>query len=77
MASQTHFDGMTLPADNGETEIIDSSHLDGLLERIARLDLTPHSITRVDSDHAEADSQPQTQSARIDDHDPGTHSKGL
>ena len=43
------FDGMTLSAHDGETEIvgpiIDPSHLQGLLARIAGLGLTLHSLT--------------------------------
>ena len=42
------FDGMTLRAHDGETEItgpiIDQSHLQGLIERIASLGLTLHSL---------------------------------
>jgi hypothetical protein len=52
------FDGMTLCAHNGETEIIgpivDSSHLHGLLERIAGLGLRLHSLTPLETENAEA-----------------------
>jgi hypothetical protein len=43
------FDGMTLHAHDGETDItgpvIDESHLHGLIQRIASLGLTLHSLT--------------------------------
>ena len=74
------FDGMTLRAHDGETDItgpiIDLSHLHGLLERIAGLGLTLHSLNRLETDNAERDPQPHTQPAGIDDHDPGANSKG-
>jgi hypothetical protein len=48
------FDGMTLSAHDGKTEItgtiIDPSHLYGLLERIAGLGLTLHSLAPLDTD---------------------------
>ena len=51
------FSGMTLRAENGETEligpIIDSSHLHGLLDRIAGLGLTLHSVTPVEEQSAQ------------------------
>jgi hypothetical protein len=51
------FDGMTLSAHDGETEIIgpiiDPSHLQGLLERIAGLGLTLHSLTPLETENAE------------------------
>ena len=50
------FDGMTLRAHNGETEIIgpiiDPSHLQGLLERIAGLGLTLHSVNPLEAENA-------------------------
>jgi hypothetical protein len=59
------FDGMTLRAHDGETEsigsIIDPSHLQGLLERIAGLGLTLHSLTPLE---AEAGAQPHPQLSR-------------
>ena len=65
---ESAFDGMTLHAHNGETEItgpiIDSSHLQGLLERIARLVLTVHSLTPLDTENAQADAQTHTQPSR-------------
>ena len=69
------FDGMTLRAHDGETEIIgpiiDPSHLQGLLERIASLGLTLHSLTPLETENAEAGAQTQTQPAGINN-DPGT-----
>jgi hypothetical protein len=60
------FVGMTLRAHNGETEIagpiIDQSHLQGLIERIAGLGLTLHGLTPLDPEKAEADAQPYTTS---------------
>ena len=48
------FDGMTIRAHDGETEItgpiIDASHLQGLLERIAGLGLTLHSLNPLDTE---------------------------
>jgi hypothetical protein len=62
------FEGMTLSARNGTTEIvgpiIDPAHLQGLLERVAGLGLTVHSVTRLETEDAEADGQPQTQPSR-------------
>ena len=74
------FDGMTLRAHDGETDItgpiIDQSHLHGLLERIASLGLTLHSLTPIETMNAAADPQPRTQPAGVTDHDLGAHSKG-
>ena len=74
------FDGMTVSARNGETEItgpiIDPSHLQGLLERIAGLGLTLHSLTPLEGEGAEANAQKHTQPAGVTDNDPGTNSKG-
>ena len=74
------FDGMRLRAHDGETEIIgpviDPSHLQGLLERIAGLGLTLHSLNRLDTENAEADGQPHPQPAGVTDHSPGTTPKG-
>jgi hypothetical protein len=56
------FDGMTVCAYDGQTDItgaiIDQSHLQGLIERIASLGLTLHSLTPLETQHAEADPQP-------------------
>ena len=58
------FDGMTLRAHDGETEItgpiIDASHLQGLFERIAGLGLTLHSLNPLETDNAEPDARPHT-----------------
>ena len=52
------FDGMTIRAHDGETEIIgpiiDQSHLQGLLERIAGLGLTLHSVNPLEAENARA-----------------------
>jgi hypothetical protein len=51
------FEGMTLSAHDGMTEIsgpiIDSSQLAGLLERITGLGLSLRSLTRLDAESAE------------------------
>jgi hypothetical protein len=51
------FEGMTISAHDGVTEItgsiIDQSHLHGLLERIAGLGLTLRSVTPLDTETAE------------------------
>ena len=74
------FDGMTLRARDGETEItgpiIDQSHLHGLLERIAGLGLMLHSLTPLEAENAETEVPPQTQPAGVNDHSPGINSKG-
>lgn len=74
------FDGMTVAAHDGDTElaggIIDPSHLQGLLERIAGLGLTLHSLTPVETEIAEAHAQPHTQPAGVNNPDPGATSKG-
>ena len=53
------FEGMAVCSHGGMTEItgpiIDPSHLQGLLERIARLGLTLHSFTPLDAENAEVD----------------------
>jgi hypothetical protein len=50
---------MTIYARGGMTEItgsiIDESHLEGLIERIASLGLRLRSVTPLDTEHAEAD----------------------
>ena len=52
------FDEMTISAHDGITEIsgwiTDSSHLQGLLERIAGLGLTLHSVVPLDTENGEA-----------------------
>ena len=73
------FDGMTLRAHDGETEItgsiVDRSHLQGLLQRIASLGLTLHSLIPIETESTEADG-PHTQPAVLGDPDAGTSSKG-
>ena len=63
------FDGMTLSAHDGRTDItgpiIDSSHLHGLLDRIAGLGLTVHSLNPLDTEDAQPDAPPHT-------HQPGS-----
>ena len=74
------FDGMTLRAHGGETEItgpvIDPSALQGLLARIAGLGLTLRSLTPLDTETAEADPWPRRQPAGVGDTDPARVSKG-
>ena len=73
------FDGMTIRAHNGETEIsgpiIDPSHLQGLLERIAGLGLTVHSLNPLETEHADSDAQAHPQPAGVNN-DPGTTFEG-
>jgi hypothetical protein len=51
------FEGMTVSAHDGMTEIagsiIDQSHLQGLIERVASLGLTLRSITPLDTENRE------------------------
>ena len=74
------FDEMRLHAHDGETDItgpiIDQSHLQGLLDRIASLGLTLRSLTPLETENAEADAQRDTQPAGVNDGNPGTNSKG-
>ena len=74
------FAGMTLRAHDGETEItgpiIDPSHLQGLLERIAGLGLTLHSLTPLEAETAETGAQTHAQPAGVGDTDAGSYSKG-
>jgi hypothetical protein len=73
------FDGMTLRAHNGETEIsgsiIDQSHLQGLLERIAGLGLTLHSLNPLETETTEPGEQLHPQPAGVNN-DPGTTFEG-
>ena len=73
------FEGMTISAHDGITEmtgsIIDPSHLQGLLERIAGLGLTLHSLTPLQTENAEADGQTHTQPPGVNHTDPATYSK--
>ena len=56
------FDGMTISAHDGITEltgsIIDPAHLQGLLERIAGLGLTLRSVTPLDTENATPGDEP-------------------
>lgn len=74
------FDGMTVRAGDGETEIIgpiiDPSHLQGLLARIAGLGLTLHSVNPLDAENREAPAQPRTQLAEVNDHGLDPYPKG-
>jgi hypothetical protein len=74
------FDGMTLRAHDGETEIIgsiiDPAQLQGLLERIAGLGLTLHSLTPLHTESAESGAQTHTQPAEVNRKDPGTYFEG-
>ncbi len=76
---ESAFDGMTLSAHDGRTEItgpiVDPSHLHGLLDRIAGLGLTVHSLTPLGSEGAEADAPPHTRPA-AGDRDPDANAKG-
>ena len=73
------FDGMTISAKDGRTEItgpiIDSSHLHGLLERIAGLGLTVYSLNPLNSESAKTEA-PLTQPAGVNENLPGTYPKG-
>ncbi len=73
------FAGMTIRAHDGETEItgpvIDQSHLQGLIERIASLGLTLRSLGPFEGAGAETDAQPQTPPAGVLDNDSGITSE--
>lgn len=75
----TAFEGMTGSAHDGRTEItgpiVDSSQLHGLLERIAGLGLTVHSLNPLDTAGAQPDAPPPAPPARVG-YDPGANSKG-
>ena len=72
------FEGMTLSAHDGETgitgPIIDSSHLQGLLERIASLGLTLRSVNPLETENAEPDARTHPRATRVDDGNPGAAS---
>jgi hypothetical protein len=74
------FDGMTLCAHDGETDItgpiIDPSHLQGLLEPIAALGLKLHSLNPLETENAEAGVHTHIQQAEGNHNDLGTYSKG-
>ena len=74
------FDGMTVHAHDGETEIVgpitDQSHLQGLLARIAGLGLTLHSVIELETGQAEPERRSHKQPAGVNGTDPGHISKG-
>ncbi len=74
------FDGMTLRAHDGETEItgpiIDQSHLQGLVARIASLGLALYSVTPLETENAQTDPRPHPQPAVTDYRNRGANSKG-
>jgi hypothetical protein len=74
------FEGMTVSAGGGQTHItgpiIDQSHLQGLLERIAALGLTLRSVIPLETENAEPDARPHTQPAGVGETDAGANSKG-
>ena len=73
------FDGMTSHAQNGTTEItgpiIDSSRLQGLLERIAGLGLTLRSLNPLETKQAQADAPPHPRPAGVAHHDARANSR--
>jgi hypothetical protein len=74
------FDGLTIRAHDGQTDItgaiIDQSHLQGLIERIASLGLTLHSLTPLETEDSKPDTQPYVQPAGGIDHEHRATSKG-
>jgi hypothetical protein len=74
------FDGMTIRARNGKTEIVgpitDSSHLHGLLERIASLGLRLHSLTPLETEDIESRGPTRTQPTSLNDKVPGVYPTG-
>ena len=74
------FDGMTVRAHDGQTDITgpitDDAHLHGLLERIAGLGLRLHSLNPLGTEDTHSSEPIHTQPAGVDDHHPGTNSKG-
>jgi hypothetical protein len=73
------FAGMTIRAHDGETEItgpvIDQSHLQGLIERIASLGLTLRSLGPFEAEDTETDAQPHAPPAGVLDNDSGITSE--
>lgn len=72
------FDGMTVRAHDGETEItgpiIDDAHLHGLLARIAALGLRLSSLNPLETENTQSDAPTHAQPAAINDHHPATNS---
>jgi hypothetical protein len=56
--------------------IVDPSHLQGLLERIAGLGLTLRSFNPIETENVEPASQTPTQPTEANHDDPGTYSRG-
>jgi len=77
------FEGMTICAHHGMTEItgsiIDQSHLQGLIQRIAGLGLSLRSITPLETENAEAAAHNHRPNppAGVGDTNPGANAKGL
>ncbi|MGZ6564317.1 MAG: hypothetical protein ACXVH3_33075 [Solirubrobacteraceae bacterium] len=74
------FDGMTLHAHHGETEITgpitDDAHLQGLIQRIAGLGLKLHSLIPLDTKNKDAETPTRPQPAAANNHRPSTNSTG-
>jgi hypothetical protein len=74
------FDGMTIHARDGETEItgaiIDQAHLQALLGRIGSLGLSLRSVTPMETENAVAVPRAHVQPAGVRDDDPGAPRKG-
>ena len=74
------FEGMAVSAHDGRTDItgpiIDPSHLHGLLERIASLGLTVHSLNPLEAEDPRADAPPPSRPAGVGHHGAGANSKG-
>jgi hypothetical protein len=75
------FGGMTIRAHDGQTDItgpiIDQPHLHGLLERIASLGLTLHSLTSLETQNARAVPEPHKYNQPgSETTNPGANSKG-
>jgi len=76
------FEGMTICAHHGMTEItgsiIDQSHLQGLIQRIAGLGLSLRSVTPLETENAEAaaNNHQANNLTGVGDIDPSPNSKG-
>ena len=75
------FEGMTVRAQGGETEIIgpitDSSQLHGLLERIASLGLRLHSVVPLEPENTGSRGRTHAQPSVLNDNGPGNNRNGL
>ena len=71
------FEGMTVRAHDGETDIIgpitDSSHLHGLLERIASLGLRLHSLVPLEGEDPGSGGQTHAEPGGVNPDTPGIH----